>query len=99
MSEIHAVSIHTSRAVYMAEHCIGGNRKIEQSVSLYRFAAFRFPRYLQRAGRALYLHYLPITIRLTFWHTGSRGGDSPANAVATYYTFPRASSASGLVSH
>jgi hypothetical protein len=85
--------------MYMAKHGVGGDRKIEQPLSLHRFAAFRFPRYLQRAGRVSYVHLCTYHHRLTLWHTGSRGVDSPANAVATYYTFPRTSSASGIVSH
>lgn len=83
----------------MAEHGVGGDRKVKQSLSLYRFAAFRFPCYLQRAGRVPHVHLYTYRHRLTVWHTGNCGGNSPANAVATYYTFPRASSTSGVVSH
>lgn len=51
MSEIHAVrSRVVCCVVYMAEYNEGGNRKIEQPLSLYRFASLRFPCYFQRAG-------------------------------------------------
>ena len=52
MSEIHAVRLFLSNVVAAAKYNEGGDREVEQHLSLYRLATLRFPHYIQRTCTA-----------------------------------------------